>query len=145
MFFVAAPPFGQVYVLDEQTDHSLVVTDTIYLGSCLACSYLSTTMIYRCIYSDRPIDNLAVDHNGNVWGAGEPSERSTVFFGLTNKFLTGLVNALHLTGVHFENPSIASPSSAIRFSLNDGQSKFFGEKYKVETVRWLTMFNFKNI
>lgn len=36
--------------------------------------------------------------------------------------------------VHFSNPSIHTPSSALRITLNDGEGSYFGEKYKVEKV-----------
>ena len=35
---------------------------------------------------------------------------------------------------HFANPSIMTPSSALRITLNAGEGSYFGEKYKVEKV-----------
>ena len=45
------------------------------------------------------------------------------------------MDVLHTLYVHFENPSINSPASALRITLNDGEGSYFGEKYKVEKVR----------
>ena len=64
---------------------------------------------------ERSIDNLSIDQTGAVWGAG-------------------IVHALHLANVHFETPSINTPSSALRITLNEGEGAYFGEKYKVERV-----------
>ncbi|EJD03191.1 calcium-dependent phosphotriesterase [Fomitiporia mediterranea MF3/22] len=94
-YYVASSKSGRIYVLEQQADNKLVLTDEIPV--------------------DRPVDNLSVDQTGAVWGAG-------------------LVNTLHLVNVHFENPSIKSPSSALRITLNEGDSSYFGEKYKVEKV-----------
>lgn len=55
-------------------------------------------------------------------------------FGFAHSRTTGIVNALHRVNVHFVNPKIISPSSAFRITPNDGQSRYFGEKYKVEKV-----------
>ncbi|KAH8119425.1 calcium-dependent phosphotriesterase [Phellopilus nigrolimitatus] len=73
----------------------------------------SSLVITDVIHSEHPIDNLSVDKSGAIWGAG-------------------MVNALHRVNVHFVNPKIISPSSAFRITPNDGQSRYFGEKYKVE-------------
>lgn len=32
LYFVANPGFGELYVLEEQDDHSLVLTDTVRTG-----------------------------------------------------------------------------------------------------------------
>jgi len=50
--YVANSKFGQIHVLEEQNDHSLVLTDIIAL--------------------DRPVDNLSFDTNEALWGAGFP-------------------------------------------------------------------------
>ncbi|OCB88463.1 calcium-dependent phosphotriesterase [Sanghuangporus baumii] len=64
---------------------------------------------------ERSVDNLSIDQTGAIWGAG-------------------LVHALHLVNVHFETPSINTPSSALRITLNEGEGSYFGEKYKVEKI-----------
>ena len=64
---------------------------------------------------DRSVDNLSIDQTGALWGAG-------------------LVHAMHLVDTHFETPSIHTPSSALRITLNKGEGSYFGEKYKVERV-----------
>jgi arylesterase / paraoxonase len=38
---------------------------------------------------------------------------------------------------HAINPSLRSPSSALRIVLNRGEGSYYGEKYKVEKVRAL--------
>lgn len=56
--------------------------------------------------------------------------------------LVGIPKGLHTVYVHFANPNISAPSSALRFSLNKDQSQYFGEKYevkKVHTVRELSI------
>ncbi|KAI5123880.1 hypothetical protein M0805_005697 [Coniferiporia weirii] len=75
----------------------------------------NTLVMTDVIVLDRPVDNLSVDQSGAVWA-------------------TGLPNSLHLTRVHFSDPSVKSPSSALRITLNTGQSKYFGEKFKVEKI-----------
>jgi arylesterase/paraoxonase len=35
---------------------------------------------------------------------------------------------------HMRNPSLLSPSTAARISINTGPNAFYGEKYKVEKV-----------
>lgn len=35
---------------------------------------------------------------------------------------------------HMHNPSLLSPSTAVRISINTGPNSFYGEKYKVEKV-----------
>jgi arylesterase/paraoxonase len=36
---------------------------------------------------------------------------------------------------HTRDPSVASPSSALRFSINTGPNAFYSEKYRVDKVR----------
>ncbi|THH04497.1 hypothetical protein EW145_g5482 [Phellinidium pouzarii] len=75
----------------------------------------NSLVITDVIKLDRPVDNLSVDQSGAVWA-------------------TGLPNANFLRNVHFSDPSIACPSSALRITLNDGKSQYFGEKFKVEKM-----------
>lgn len=62
-----------------------------------------------------PIDNLSVDKNGAVWGAGFPQLQD-------------------VAKRHFLNSTIPGASTALRIKLNTGRSAFFGEKYKVDKV-----------
>ncbi|KAI0268669.1 serum paraoxonase/arylesterase [Gloeopeniophorella convolvens] len=48
--YLANIKLGQVRILEEQSDHSLVLTDTVTL--------------------DRPVDNVTLDENGALWAAG---------------------------------------------------------------------------
>lgn len=47
---------------------------------------------------------------------------------------SAFVNALTLIHKHFTDPSIPSPSSVFRVSINTGPSSFYGEKFKVDRV-----------
>ena len=88
------------------------------------------------------MDNLMVDKDGAVWAAG--MRRSILTHHSPNNALSfcllGLPNAMHLVNVHFADPSIKTPSSALKITLNQGQSQYYGEKYKVDKVRclWLS-------
>ncbi|KIM45407.1 hypothetical protein M413DRAFT_17405 [Hebeloma cylindrosporum] len=66
---------------------------------------------------DRGMDNLSIDSDGFVWAAAFP-------------------NALTLIFKHFSDPSIPSPTTALRFSMNTGPDavRRGGEKYKVERL-----------
>jgi hypothetical protein len=50
-----------------------------------------------------------------------------------NKSL-GFTNAITLFFKHFANPSIPSPSSVLRITINTGPQAFYGEKYKIDKV-----------
>lgn len=50
LYYVASSKTGRIYVLERQSDNTLVIVDEIPL--------------------DRPVDNVAVDRNGAIWGAG---------------------------------------------------------------------------
>ncbi|KAG9126325.1 hypothetical protein FRC07_003892 [Ceratobasidium sp. 392] len=63
----------------------------------------------------RVIDNLSLAPDGSIIAATIP-------------------NALHLISQSAKNPSIPSPASAHRISINKDQSSYFGEKYKVEKI-----------
>lgn len=52
---------------------------------------------------------------------------------LNSRFTIGLAKSLQ-TVDHINNPSLIAPSSALRMSINTGESSFFGEKYLVEKV-----------
>lgn len=92
-FYVASAVGGPVSVLEQQDDDTLVITDLIPV--------------------DRGVDNLALDSDGVLWGAGLPE-------------------ALKLVYQHFSDPSIPVSSSALRISQNSGEELFYGKKYKVE-------------
>lgn len=73
-FFVASSTSGRIFVLEKQEDKSLVLTDEIPLGKDIRGQ--QSSVLSRC-FSDRPVDNLAVDNSGAVWGAGtslQPTE-----------------------------------------------------------------------
>ena len=63
---------------------------------------------------DRLLDNLSIDENGALWGAGIPSSL---------RWLSA-----------FHDPAKVAPSSALRITQNVGENAFFGEKLKVEKV-----------
>jgi len=92
--YVANSIYGGVLSLERQVDNTLVVSESIK--------------------TDYPLDNLAVDAEGQLWAAGIP------------KALTAVA--------HMQNPLLLSPSLAARISINTGPNAFYGEKYKVEKV-----------
>jgi len=75
----------------------------------------NSLVVTDILKTDRPLDTLSIDEDGAIWAAGLPK-------------------AQHLVDVHFQNPSIKSPSSAIRTSINTDQSRYYGEKYKIEKM-----------
>ncbi|KAF9029514.1 calcium-dependent phosphotriesterase [Hymenopellis radicata] len=101
---ITAAPNGTVYiastiargirVLDRQEDNSLVLDDLI-----------PTEEIF---------DNLSIDEDGILWGAGIPRAFDAVDT--------------------MKNSSIPCPSIAKSFAINTGTSSFYGEKYKIDTV-----------
>ncbi|PWN52209.1 calcium-dependent phosphotriesterase [Violaceomyces palustris] len=63
-----------------------------------------------------PADNLSVDSQGRVYVAVFPK-------------------ILHTSAQHFPDPvHVHTPSAVLRISPNEAQSRFFGEKYKVEKI-----------
>lgn len=87
---------------------------------------------------DRSMDNLFIDSDGFVWAAGPClSRHNLVGVALLNIFQLRLPqiafpHALTLVFKHFSNPSIPSPTTALRFSMNTDPGA--AEKYKVERV-----------
>ncbi|KAJ3505044.1 hypothetical protein NLJ89_g7624 [Agrocybe chaxingu] len=65
------------------------------------------------VSTDRSLDNLSVDSKGNVWAA----------------------DTLHMISKHFSDPSIPTPSSALRFTVNrDNNTTTNGKNYLVEKL-----------
>jgi len=91
---------------------------------------------------DRSMDNLSIDSDGFVWAAGpclHPPNRAGVaslIFLTPTPTQIAFPHALTLLFKHFANPSIPSPTTAFRFSMNTGPdaARRGGEKYKVERV-----------
>ncbi|KAF9268909.1 serum paraoxonase/arylesterase [Marasmius fiardii PR-910] len=90
--YVASTLGKTLRIFDRQEDNSIVLTDVI-----------------PC---ETSLDNLSIDTDGVVWGAGFPN---------------GLIMAKHM-----QTPSIPAPSVAWKFGINTGPSSFYGEKFKVE-------------
>ncbi|KAG7098599.1 hypothetical protein E1B28_000524 [Marasmius oreades] len=90
--FVAGSLAKAVHVFDRQEDNSIVLADVI-----------------PC---ETPLDNLSIDVDGVVWGAGFPSVLSTAR--------------------HIQRPTTPAPSVAWKFGINAGPNSFYGEKFKVE-------------
>ena len=111
--YVGSAKIGGISIFEEQSDHSLVLTDVISTGK-WSQSYLSPRLIPRPTLIDRILDNLSVDEDGALWAAGIP-----------NAFLW--LSAL-------SDPAKVAPSSALRITQNIGENAFFGEKLKVEKV-----------
>jgi len=111
---------GQIHVLEEQNDHSLVLVDRIALGAFAGILRRSVLFLnpYLCT-ADRPLDNISIDTNGALWAAGIPD-------------LFAFISAYH-------NLEKVAPSSAIRITKSVGNEAFFGEKFKVEKVRRRTL------
>lgn len=61
---------GKILVAELQSDDSLVLTDTIVLGTLI--SY--PMRIRRNIFVDRMLDNISVDSGGHLWVAGDNSD-----------------------------------------------------------------------
>jgi sugar lactone lactonase YvrE len=110
---------GQINVLEEQNDHSLVLVDTIALGAFggMRCSDLFLNPFLGT--ADRPLDNLSIDINEALWAARIPDGSAFI-------------------SAHYDL-EIVAPSSAIRITKNVGNEAFFGEKLKVEKVRRRTL------
>ena len=71
-------------------------------------------LIPRSATIDRLLDNLSIDEDGALWGAGVPS---------AFRWISA-----------FKDPAKVAPSSALRITKNVGKNAFFGEKLKVEKV-----------
>ncbi|KAF5370703.1 hypothetical protein D9758_002025 [Tetrapyrgos nigripes] len=84
-----------ISVFERQEDNSLVLTD-----------FISS--------NDIPLDNLSIDTEGAVWGAG-------------------IVKA-NILSQYMKDPSVLSPTRAVKFTVNTGPGSFYGEKYRVETA-----------
>ena len=110
--YVANSKFGEIRALEEQSDHSLVLTDVIALG---AYHGICGRLIRLITSADRLVDNLSIDENGALWGAAIPS-------------------ALRFLSAYNDFEKVA-PSSALQITKNVGEKAFFGEKFKVEKVR----------
>ncbi len=113
--YVANSKFGQVHVLEEQNDHSLVLVDKISLGAfsgILRCSDLFLKPFLDT--ADHRLDNLAFDTDEALWAAGVP-------------------DGLAFISAYYDLEKV-SPSSAIRITRNVGKGAFFGENLKVEKV-----------
>ncbi|KAJ7188380.1 hypothetical protein C8R46DRAFT_1054614 [Mycena filopes] len=93
-FYVANSILGGITVLERQSDNALLKTHTIP--------------------TDRGIDNLSMDTDGVVWGAGIP-------------YLLSIVR-------HIAQPSHPSPVSVHSIARNTGPGSFYGEKFKVTKV-----------
>ena len=114
--YVANSKFGQLHVLEEQNDHSLVLVDKISLGvfsGILRCVVLFLKPFLDT--ADRRLDNLSIDTDEALWAAGVP-------------------DGLAFISAYYDLEKV-SPSSAIRITKNFGKGAFFGEKLKVEKVR----------
>ncbi|KAI3618936.1 serum paraoxonase arylesterase [Moniliophthora roreri] len=90
--YVASTTGKALKVFERQEDNSIVLTDVI-----------------PC---ETTLDNLSLDSDGVVWGAGFPK----------------VLAMAH----HMEDPSLSSPSVGWKFGINTGPSAFYGEKFKVE-------------
>jgi sugar lactone lactonase YvrE len=118
--YVADSNSGQIHVLEEQNDHSLVLVDSIALGAfagILRCSVLFLNPVLGT--ADRHLDNLSIDTNEALWAAGVP-------------------DAIAFISAYYDSEKVA-PSSAIRITKNVGNEAFYGEKLKVEKVRRRTL------
>jgi hypothetical protein len=89
------------------------------------------------------LDNLSVDKDGVVYGAGEPILRLSRFFSpITSPVWSPtafpkvfpFLKTVSCAKEELDAALAKSPSMALKFVKNTGQSSFFGEKYRVETV-----------
>ncbi|PPQ93825.1 hypothetical protein CVT25_013534 [Psilocybe cyanescens] len=94
---------------------TVYVADSLFGGvTVLEGQVDNTLVVVDSIITELVIDNLAVDADGQLWAAAVPR---------------GL-----LAKKHMANPSLVSPSSVYRISINTGVNAFYGEKYRVEKV-----------
>ncbi|KAF7297570.1 Serum paraoxonase/arylesterase 2 [Mycena kentingensis (nom. inval.)] len=93
-FFVSQAPLNLVSVFERQQDNALLKVHEIPTPG--------------------GVDNLSVDSEGVVWGAGIPSILALL--------------------AHIRNPTLASPSSALAITKNVGAGSFYGEKFTVHKV-----------
>ncbi|KAF8329845.1 uncharacterized protein EI90DRAFT_2973517 [Cantharellus anzutake] len=93
-YWVAGFPSGKITVFTRDADNSLVQVDEIDIG--------------------RPLDNLTVDENGDVWVAAFVRLFETIKYVLSRGGL--------------------APSAAYKVSLNQGYDAYFGKKYAVKKV-----------
>jgi hypothetical protein len=101
---IAAAPNGTVYV-----------SDSLYGGVLFLEPQTDNTLVVsESVNTDHALDNIAIDADGQLWAAGIP------------QIFTALA--------HMRNPSLLSPSTVERVSINTGPNSFYGEKYKVEKV-----------
>jgi len=66
------------------------------------------------VWTGKPIDNLTVDENGDVWVAAFAKPLDTM--------------------KNLKNPEVLSPSAAYKVSLNQGHDAYFGKKHLVTKV-----------
>ncbi|KAG6331418.1 hypothetical protein ID866_7671 [Astraeus odoratus] len=75
----------------------------------------NTFMYVEAIKTGYAADNLAIDSNGALWVAG-------------------ITDLLGLVFRKFENPSELVPSTALRVTVNNDSTSFYGEKYSVDKI-----------
>jgi arylesterase / paraoxonase len=66
-FYVASPLAGKLSILNRQTDNTLAPFDVVPTGN---VRWLLSQFSNKRT-SSGPIDNLSVDDDGVVWGAGQ--------------------------------------------------------------------------
>lgn len=140
--YVANALKGGLYVLEEQANNTLVLEDFVPVGKCHHLLLSPHVCVYKIV--DRSMDNLSIDSDGFVWSAGSSPESRQNLAGVASLILLlfptptqiAFPKALTLVYKHFSNPSIPSPTTALRFSMNTdpGAARRGGEKYKVERV-----------
>jgi hypothetical protein len=96
----------------KQTIRSLSSTSLLLVDHASFFHYGRCTDSVPPHLAELPSDNLSVDSAGAVWAAAMPK-------------------SFHRITKHFFDPTIPSPSAALRITLNTGKSAFFGEKYKI--------------
>ena len=72
--YVADSVYGGVSFLEPQADNTLVVSESVKTGTrhIAQCIYRSSFSLGFCL--DYPLDNLAVDADGQLWAAGMQKE-----------------------------------------------------------------------
>jgi hypothetical protein len=67
--------------------------------------------------------------------SGQPVRTLVLLRRISSHITVGFPRAMDLVTKHFKNPSIPSPSSALRFSINTNPAEImYGKKYRVEKV-----------
>lgn len=122
---------GQITVLEKRPDNTFTFSEVIETSEELMSPFLSISAYHVAGYAG---DNLAIDSNGALWIAGQFVLCQPVRWKSDTLVCKGLSDLLGLIFRQFEDPSELVASAALRVTVNNGPSSFYGEKYNVDKV-----------